>query len=167
LEIKKMLRPAGAMLVGLALLFGMLSLEAGAARPFSSNYTEALDRIIDFHSRFTSPASRAPEMGRPGFLSNPGDGKERILMNGSIETFKGLVAVNARKEREISFDGRLDPLYNPAKKINSMDIDVSRITVIAINTVKGGSAVATSDIVLSPVQYIDGSAGGEARVKLE
>ena len=37
---------------------------------------------------------------------------------------------------------------------NNMDIDVSGITVSAINTVKGGSAVATSNIVIKPVQII-------------
>jgi hypothetical protein len=37
---------------------------------------------------------------------------------------------------------------------NYMNIDVSGITVSAINTVEGGSAVATSNIVIKPVQLI-------------
>lgn len=37
---------------------------------------------------------------------------------------------------------------------NYLDIDVSGITVSAINTVKGGSAVATSNIIVKPVQVI-------------
>ncbi|MFB3766099.1 MAG: hypothetical protein ACE14P_12755 [Methanotrichaceae archaeon] len=37
---------------------------------------------------------------------------------------------------------------------NYMDIDVSGITVSAINTVAGGSAVATSNIIIKPVQVI-------------
>lgn len=37
---------------------------------------------------------------------------------------------------------------------NRMEIEVSGITVSAINTVPGGSAVATSNIVIKPVQII-------------
>lgn len=37
---------------------------------------------------------------------------------------------------------------------NNLDIDVSGISVSAINTVQGGSAVATSNIVIKPVQII-------------
>lgn len=37
---------------------------------------------------------------------------------------------------------------------NNLDIDVSGISVSAINTVKGGSAVATSNIIIKPVQVI-------------
>jgi hypothetical protein len=37
---------------------------------------------------------------------------------------------------------------------NYMNIDVSGVTVSAINTVEGGSAVATSNIVIKPVQLI-------------
>ena len=44
-------------------------------------------------------------------------------------------------------------------KINAMDISVTGITVIAINMAEGGSAVASSDIVLHPVQSL-----GEAAV---
>jgi hypothetical protein len=35
-----------------------------------------------------------------------------------------------------------------------MNIDVSGVTVSAINTVEGGSAVATSNIIIKPVQLI-------------
>lgn len=37
---------------------------------------------------------------------------------------------------------------------NNLDIDVRGITVSAINTIKGGSAVATSNIIIKPVQII-------------
>ncbi|MCK9566031.1 MAG: hypothetical protein M0Q43_08280 [Methanothrix sp.] len=37
---------------------------------------------------------------------------------------------------------------------NNLDIDVSGISVSAINTVQGGSAVATSNIIIKPVQII-------------
>jgi hypothetical protein len=37
---------------------------------------------------------------------------------------------------------------------NNMNIEVSGITVSAINTVEGGSAVANSNIIIKPVQII-------------
>ncbi len=37
---------------------------------------------------------------------------------------------------------------------NNLDIDVSGVSVRAINTVQGGSAVATSNIIIKPVQII-------------
>ena len=37
---------------------------------------------------------------------------------------------------------------------NNLNIDVSGISVRAINTVQGGSAVATSNIIIKPVQII-------------
>ena len=37
---------------------------------------------------------------------------------------------------------------------NYLNIDVSGITVSAVNTVEGGSAVATSNIIIKPVQFI-------------
>ena len=37
---------------------------------------------------------------------------------------------------------------------NNLNIDVSGISVSAINTVQGGSAVATSNIIIKPVQII-------------
>ncbi len=49
--------------------------------------------------------------------------------------------------REPGWDGTL-----PAG--NYLDVDVSGIHVNAINTVEGGSAVATSNIIISPVQII-------------
>lgn len=44
--------------------------------------------------------------------------------------------------------------HGPERQGNYMNIDVSGITVSAINTVQGGSAVATSNIIIKPVQII-------------
>jgi len=41
--------------------------------------------------------------------------------------------------------------------MNFMDIDVSKIIVIAINTGRGGTAIATSDILVQPTQGVTGS----------
>ena len=48
---------------------------------------------------------------------------------------------------------------------NYMNIDVSGINVQAINTVQGGSAVATSNIEIKPVQTINCSPEVEEKLK--
>jgi hypothetical protein len=53
-----------------------------------------------------------------------------------------------------------------SNSFNSLDIDVSGITVIAINMGKGGNAVAASDIILNPVQYLGASLKAEVEEKL-
>jgi hypothetical protein len=50
-------------------------------------------------------------------------------------------------------------------QVNNLDIDVSGISVSAINTVPGGTAIATSNIKIEPVQIIIESS--EASVKLK
>jgi hypothetical protein len=42
----------------------------------------------------------------------------------------------------------------PVKLGNNLDIDVNGISVSALNTAEGGSAVATSNIIIKPVQMI-------------
>ncbi len=76
----------------------------------------------------------------------------------------GLVAIDGNKHRGIAYDGLIGPTSPSA---NFLDIEVSRITVIAINMVKGGNAVATSDIVLNPVQYLGFSSEAEVEEKLK
>jgi hypothetical protein len=52
-------------------------------------------------------------------------------------------------------NGQTSERYPMSKRLsNNMNIDVSGITVSAINTVEGGSAVATSNIIIKPVQII-------------
>ena len=48
---------------------------------------------------------------------------------------------------------------------NNLDIDVHGITVSAVNTVEGGSAVATSNIIIKPVQMIVIPPEVEAKLK--
>jgi len=47
------------------------------------------------------------------------------------------------------------PGFGSQDQRNYMDIDVSGITVTAINTVPNGNAVATSNIIIKPVQIIE------------
>lgn len=48
---------------------------------------------------------------------------------------------------------------------NNMNIDVNGISVSAINTVEGGSAVATSNIIINPVQIIISPSEVEEKLK--
>ena len=48
---------------------------------------------------------------------------------------------------------------------NNMDIDVSGISVSAINTVEGGSAIATSNIIINPVQMVISPSQVEEKLK--
>lgn len=65
-------------------------------------------------------------------------------------------AVNSGMERNNRIDGKAVDGYTGQKKHpgNYMNIDVKGVTVSAINTVEGGSAVATSNIIIKPVQLI-------------
>jgi hypothetical protein len=46
-----------------------------------------------------------------------------------------------------------------------MNIDVSGVDVRAMNTVQGGSAVATSNIIIKPVQIINCPPEVEEKIK--
>jgi len=57
------------------------------------------------------------------------------------------------------------PVNNaPNSHSNYMNIEVSGITVNAINTVEDGSAVATSNIIINPAQVIDSSSQASDKV---
>jgi hypothetical protein len=64
-------------------------------------------------------------------------------------------AVNSDMEENNKVYGKTDG-GDPEQKLmgNYLNIDVKGVTVSAINTVEGGSAVATSNIVIKPVQVI-------------
>ncbi len=52
-------------------------------------------------------------------------------------------------------NGQPARIISPSQPLgNNLDIDVSDISVRAINTVQGGSAIATSNIIIKPVQII-------------
>jgi hypothetical protein len=155
--MRPMLTPAGCyvVLAGLALLFcAHLFGSCGAVILDNStidNYKgSSLDELKAFHHLFKSPAySIAPAAGASFPRSQ--DERKEVITNCSSWQRDGIVALNDKRSRDIRFDGLLEPA---SSKINYMDIDVSRITVIAINMMGKGSASATSNIVLSPVQYL-------------
>lgn len=72
-------------------------------------------------------------------------------MNVSSLPLEGLISVYGMKHRSTSYDGLLESTNS---KTNAMDISVTGITVIAINMAQGGNAIATSDIILHPVQSL-------------
>jgi hypothetical protein len=156
--MNKMLKPTGIMLVGLAFFLSCLCLQPIVAEPTKAIYPESLDRIKDFHNQFTSPSyssvglarSKLPEMAETSRLTD-----KKIFMNGSSQSLEGLISVNGGKHRSLAYDSLLE---STNCKMNSMDISVTGITVIAINMAEGGSAVASSDIVLHPVQSLGGVA---------
>jgi hypothetical protein len=50
-------------------------------------------------------------------------------------------------------------------QVNNLNIDVSGISVRAINTVPGGTAIATSNIKIEPVQIIVESSEVSEKIK--
>jgi hypothetical protein len=150
----------------------------------------------------------------PDFRPDTSPSKENIALNetDSSEYLSDLTAMNADRERDITYDGEqygdkkaqglansldiavtgqgetkkifpnenwddsyIDQIVDSALSTstknegkngqlarsaqsqplgNNLDIDVSGISVRAINTVPGGSAVATSNIIIKPVQII-------------
>jgi hypothetical protein len=158
LNMKNMLQPTGAMLVGLAFLLSCLCSSTGAADPANANYPDSLNKVKEFHAQFTSPSYFASDQGRsklPFLAKSSRFADDKIFMKGPSQSLEGLISVNGVKRRSASYDGLLQ---STNYKMNAMDIAVSGITVIAINMVEGGNAVATSDIVLRPVQILGCSA---------
>jgi hypothetical protein len=152
--MNKMLKPTDIMLVGLAFLLFSLCLQLGAGEPTKAISPGSLDKVKDFHNQFKSLSyssvgpsrSKLPDMAEASRLAD-----EKIFMNGSSQSLDGLISVNGGKRRSVAYDGLLE---STNYKMNAMDISVTGITVIAINMAQGGSAVATSDIILHPVQSL-------------
>lgn len=154
--MQKSIGPASVVLVGTAFLLNVLFLQAAVAQ---INSTQSLEKITEFHNRFKDPSS----LDKGGELS-PADSR---LMNSIIpgvfsEQLSGPVAVNDERHMEITHGSQVGT--SPS---NFMNIDVRGITVIAISMGKG-QAVATSDIVLSPIQYqMCTSSGAEIAERLK
>ena len=148
---------ASALLVGIVFLLSASCLPSAAAEP---NFNQSLEKVKDFHNHFKDPSFLDKSRGD---LSSSFANEAGIFSCPTWQT-GGLVAIDGNKHRSVAYDGLIGPTSPSA---NFLDIDVSRITVIAINMVKGGSAVATSDIVLNPVQYLGFSSEAEVEEKLK
>ena len=176
-----MLKPTGALLVGIALLFLLFCNQPGIAQEpekgsNSINSSAAsLDsmkhQLSDPRHLFTQQEIRV--MGISPFASSSGKNSagdlESISMNapGSKE-LDGLVSINTDKQRQLAFSGMLPSgdKNGASTNMNSMNIEVSKITVVAINLVEGGKAIATSDIILKPVQILGNPRDAEVQEKL-
>jgi hypothetical protein len=162
-RMKELLRPTGAMLVGTAFL--LLYVQANYAAP---DYNSSLEKINEFHDQFKTPASIIDKRWSDKELPPKSDlasFANRDDSSGLNAQLQGVIAINSEKRRSFEYDGLLN---STSSKANFMNIEVSRITVIAINMVEGGSAIATSDIILNPVQYLSSSSPQtEAEEKLK
>jgi hypothetical protein len=144
----KTLAPTGLVLVGVAFLLCCLIAQACLAQ--CSNCT-ALEKVQDFHQKFKDPGPSADKTWSelpPPLPSFPAFAKMDSQDESGVPQ-QGVVAISNKKQRDLVFDDRIGPTDS---RLNSMNIDVSRITVIAMNMVEGGNAVATSNIILNPVQ---------------
>jgi hypothetical protein len=157
----KMLAPTGLVPVGVAFLLCCLIAQACLAE--CSNCTQ-LEKVQDFHRMFKDPGPNANKAwSEPPPLPSFSTFAKIAPQGESGVPQQGLVAINNNKQRDLVFN---DPLAPTMARLNSMDIDVSRITVIAMNMVKGGNAVATSNIILNPVQYQGSSSQEEVEERL-
>jgi len=150
---------ASALLVGIALLLSVLCQPSAAAE---LSFNQSLEKVVDFHNRFKSPSLL--DKGGGDLASSPGFANATGILGYPAWQTDSIIALDGNKHRSIIYEGLVEP---SSPSINYLDIEVSRITVIAINMGKGGNAVARSDIVLSPVQNLGFFSGTEAEEKLK
>lgn len=154
--MEKSIGPASIVLVGVAFLLSVLFMQVAVAQIDS---VQPLEKIMEFHSRFKDPSSLDK-----GSELLPAEARlmNNTILGVSLEQLSGLAVVNNKRHGSIAPGGLVGT--SPS---NFMDIDVSGITVIAISMGKG-QAVATSDIVLSPIQYqMCTSSGAEVAERLK
>lgn len=123
-------------------------------------YPDALNQVRGFHEEFAKPGpSLKLGIFTPDDLTKSGtfDSSLSDLTGFSffgdseeIETFQGVVAINTEKGNSVTSKGQFKGVPTD---VNYMDIDVRNIIVISINTARGGSAIATSEIFIEPVQH--------------
>lgn len=123
-------------------------------------YPDSLNLVRGFHDEFAKPG---PSL-RLGIFT-PDDLTRSDAFDSSLsdlagfsffgdseekETFQGVVAINTEKSNIVTGKGQFKGIPTD---VNYMDIDVRDIIVISINTARGGSAIATSEIFIEPVQH--------------
>jgi|MudIll2142460700_1097286.scaffolds.fasta_scaffold223426_3 hypothetical protein len=136
----ELLKPTGILLVGLVIFLIFFTLQG------ISESSDPFLEIKEYHSQFLRPTTCMDST----YSSSPQIMKYD-LVNGRARELGGLVALNSQKQQNLLYEGPLES----AARSNSMNLEVKGITVIAMNMVQGGNAVADSDIVLNPVQYIN------------
>lgn len=171
--------PTGAVLVGAT--FICLCLMVALATDYNPDASDVFEEIMAYHSHFVhhSPTSdlgklrlpgtnlafpwakRLPQatmFGRSDFVLRSPPTKEEIILTGSnpCSAAKNVKYVDAESKSCVSDErrGSSGSRTSTQRLGNNMNIDVSEISVCAINTVPGGKATATSNIVVKPVQIL-------------
>jgi hypothetical protein len=185
-------RSTSALLVGFLLIFFLSGLVSAEQRPYD---TERLNAFKDISSHVCQPQESPKlgqlKIGeetinfpwalryipgisstRPSSISCMKPAKDDTIMNNSNSTAKveDLSAINSIKLRDLHYNDSLKiPKNNYSENRepcgNYLGIDVRGITVSAINTMERGSAVATSNIIINPVQIIDLAPEVEEKLK--
>ena len=155
----------GLILVGAALLFSSVT-SAGEDYIFpgweADQSYPAFSELVAFRSSFADPPSfgcapnlsAAPSVFDAGALRIQRPDGYPFGDPEPEETFYGVVAIDTDKGKTVICTDRFGA---ESPDMNFMDIDVSKIIVIAINTGRGGTAIATSDILVQPTQGVTGS----------
>jgi len=165
-------RSTSTLLVGLLLIFFFSGLVAAEPHPYAS---ERLNAFKDISSGLCQH-QESPKLGQlkigedtinfpwglryiPSIsptglitITRMPPAKDDIIMNGSNSnaTVEDLSTINSVKLRDLHYNDS----QNGELRGNFLGIDVSGITVSAINTMERGSAVATSNIIINPVQIL-------------
>ena len=106
------------------------------------------------------------DMGNSMNIEITGDGQEKQSMMDLDDDFG-----NAIEEKvDSAFMSRMNPESRDntgtiRSQVNNLNIDVSGVSVRAINTVPGGTAIATSNIKIEPVQIIVESSEASEKLK--
>jgi len=122
-------------------------------------YDESQNGDLDSHGSVNSMEVKVTGNGQ-----NKKEWPREGLGNNNLKAFVDN-ALNLRM-MDNKVDDRGDSGHPRQKSLgNYMDIDVSGVSVSAINTVEGGSAVATSNIIVKPVQVIVSPSEAEEKLK--
>ena len=185
-------RSTSTLLVGFLLIFFLSGLVSAEVHPHASERLNAFKEISsNIRQPQESPKLVQLKIGektinfpwalryipgisstRPSSISRMPPAKDDIIMNSSNSTAKveDLSAINSVKLRGLLYnDSQNIPKNNYSENRepygNYLGIDVRGITVSAINTMERGSAVATSNIIINPVQIIDLAPEVEEKLK--
>ncbi len=160
--MKRMPMLTGVLLVSISSLLSTLCLHSAAAEASDLSFNQSLEKVKEFHDRFKDSTFTSRDCG--GLSASSWFANDAGIFGGPDWSMGGLVAVETNRHMGIDFDWQVEP---SSSRANFLGIDVSRITVIAINMARGGNAVATSDITLNPVQFLVSSSGSEVECKLK
>ena len=153
------------MLVGATFVCLCLMMMA-LATDYNPDASDALEEVIAYHSHFVhhSPTSDLGKLRLPG--SNLTFPWAKRLPQASVFSSFDFVLRPPPTNIEDIVDAKLKSCLGDERRVssaprsstrrleNNMDIDVSGISVRAINTVPGGKATATSNIIIKPVQIL-------------